>query len=402
MQRLLRLSNPVQHYDWGSPRWIPELTGTSNPDQRPWAELWMGVHPSAASSVLTTDGAQPLSRLLEQDGPRYLGAACAREFHTLPYLFKLLAAAKPLSIQTHPNLRQAREGWEKENAAGIAVDDPRRNYKDANHKPEILCALSPFRALCGFRPPPESAALLDRLKTPLLAPAVAALRGGDEAVGLRGLLRALFGLDGPERRRLGTLVRAAAADLAQADPAYRREWRLTAEFARFHPEDPSLLAPLYLNVLDLVPGEAIYLEAGILHAYVAGFGVELMANSDNVLRCGLTAKHMDTAELERVVSFRAFRPPILRLPAPAPDRYTYPTPAREFSLTVLQGKGGPVDYAPGKPSILLVTSGSADLAAQGERMRLEPGQSCFSAADARTVLNGAFTAYAAATGPGEP
>jgi len=398
MPQLLKLSNPVQHYDWGSPRWIPELMGISNPGEQPWAELWMGVHPNAPSSVLTPDGTQPLPLVLERDAPRYLGAACAQEFRTLPYLFKLLAAAKPLSIQTHPNLRQARDGWERENAAGIALDDPRRNYKDANHKPEILCALTPFRALCGFRPPREIAALLDHLQAPQLAAAVAGLEDANEERSLRAFLRALFALGGPERRRLGALVRAEAAGQAQADPANGREWRMADQFARLYPEDPSLLAPLYLNVLDLAPGEAVYLEAGILHAYVEGFGVELMANSDNVLRCGLTAKYMDVAELERVVSFEAFRPAILRPPTPEPDRYTYPTAAREFSLTVLRGRGSPVVCASGKPTILLVTSGSAEVAVKGELLRLDAGESCFIAAEAEPALSGSFTAYAAATG----
>jgi mannose-6-phosphate isomerase len=313
-----------------------------------------------------------------------------REFGTLPFLYKLLAAAKPLSVQAHPNRLQAEAGFERENRAGLAPGDPARSYKDPNHKPEILCALGPFRAMCGFREPGRIRALLETFardagnREPARGPLQAGfarlrstLEAGTTAEALRGFLRALFDLSAGFREALGAYTREQGPVLARTHPQYADEWRTAAYFARLYPADPAVISPLYLNLIRLEPGEAIYLPAGVLHAYIEGLGVELMANSDNVLRGGLTPKHVDLAELVRILEFAPFSPDILG--PPGSPVFTYPTACREFSLTVIRGSGAPVPFPKPGPGIVLVTQGRAVFSYRdgAEELILEPGESAF-------------------------
>jgi mannose-6-phosphate isomerase len=418
MTHLFKLENQVKHYDWGSPQWIPQLLGRENPAGEPWAELWMGVHPEAPSGV--AGEAASLPDLIRQDPEFYLGTGVNREFGTLPFLYKLLAAARPLSVQAHPSLTQAREGWERENRAGISLKAANRNYKDPNHKPEILCALSPFRAMCGFREPreilraleafsreaaPALAAALDRLKEPLgAADAGGAVTGtaagaASTTAALGDFLRALFGFSAEIRRELTAHTLRRAEALAETCPEYAEAWGTAAEFARLYPGDPAVIAPLYLNLLHLKSGEAIYLPAGVLHAYLEGFGVELMANSDNVLRGGLTSKHVDVTELLGVLNFSPFCPEILRGAGDDPW-HQYPTDCREFSLGTLRGTGPSIPFPPPGPGIILVTRGRAELDYRNgeERLTLKPGESAFIAPrpqDGDLRCAGDFTLYAA-------
>ncbi|GHU55832.1 hypothetical protein FACS189442_3860 [Spirochaetia bacterium] len=317
MNEIFKLKNQVKHYEWGSPKWIPQLLGVENAAGEPWAELWMGVHPGAPSQALLNTGNGnteiALGSLIAQNPQRYLGREAEESFGTLPFLFKLLAAAKPLSIQAHPSREQARAGWRRENGQGLAPDSPNRNYKDDNHKPEIICALSPFTALCGFREPAEIAALLEYFFGAIMD-GPQGLRGlkaalaepGDQAnpaapLPLKSFLKALFSLSAETRQELtGYILKTAGAVPADAvcpSKKFEAEWKNMVRFAELYPGDPGIIAPLYLNLLKLAPGDAIYLNAGVLHAYIDGFGVELMANSDNVLRGGLTPKHVDVDEL---------------------------------------------------------------------------------------------------------
>jgi mannose-6-phosphate isomerase len=362
---LYKLQNTVKHYEWGSPVHIPALLGADNSQGLPWAELWMGVHPGGPSRIggnkavtynparLSPAGELGLGDLIAADPERYLGRSAAKNFGGLPFLFKLLAAAKPLSIQAHPNPEQAREGWRRENEQGIPLEAPGRNYRDNCHKPEILCALNPFTAMCGFRPPGEISLLLAKCfegASPSLRegidPLQKALAGENP---LKAFLEALFRLS-PET--LGELT-AYVRETALTDG----EWDLAGRFAALYPGDPGIIAPLYLNILQLMPGEAIYLPAGILHAYVHGFGVELMANSDNVLRGGLSSKHVDPGELLSVLNFKPYRPGILK-PQPAGDGLSrYETPCREFSLQIMKSRGGTVLFPETGPAIIIVTEG---------------------------------------------
>jgi mannose-6-phosphate isomerase len=435
-QVLYRMTNPVQHYAWGSSHWIPHLLHTENPGEEPWAELWMGAHPASPSTVQVRGGGIGLGQLIAEDPRRYLGAEGAANFGGLPFLFKLLAAARPLSIQAHPGKEQARQGWQRENDRGIPLDAPERNYRDDNHKPEILCALSPFTALCGFRLPRDIYGLLSaylanapRSLQSGLAPLWAALEGGNEGGPLRGFFKRLYAIPGELRMEL-TAYALSAQDPGspEADPGI---WPLIRRFAGYYPGDPGILAPLYLNLLRLAPGQAIYLPAGILHAYVEGFGVELMANSDNVLRGGLTSKHIDVDELTRVLYFHPFMPELIspRLaapgaagkpdpaePSPAAGFFSYPSPCREFSLSIIHNLEGPLPIS--APAVIVVIRGRLTIsagkaaaapseAAAGGALpaswELGPGQSAFIPPSAVPPdLSGIYTLYAASIPPPAP
>jgi mannose-6-phosphate isomerase len=344
MINVFKLENTVKHYAWGSPDWIPRLLGTENSSHEPWAELWMGVHSEGPSKITLHGKTIPLSDMVE-----------------LPFLFKFLAAGQPLSIQAHPSLDQAREGFERENRAGTALSVPERNYKDPNHKPEILCALTPFTAMAGFREINESENLLALIQgTEKLR---AALRRG-----YGEFLSILFALGTEEWKALKSAVREAASANEGTVLA------LCREFAEIYPEDSGILSPLYLNVLTLKPFEALFVPAGMLHAYVYGFSVECMANSDNVLRGGLTPKHIDVEELFHILKFEPLKPEILTPEEIAPCCFRYTTPAREFTLYMLKGPKAELKE-PGD-LILAVFEGSVRLDTP-ENAVLRQGESVF-------------------------
>jgi mannose-6-phosphate isomerase len=426
---LYKLQNTVKHYEWGSPVHIPALLGADNSPGTPWAELWMGVHPGGPSRIagnkaLANNPANPsrtgelgLGDLIAANPDRCLGRSAAKKFGGLPFLFKLLAAAKPLSIQAHPNLEQAREGWRRENEKGLPLDAPNRNYKDNCHKPEILCALNPFTAMCGFRPPGEIGSLLAKC----FAGAPRALREG-----IGPLQTALEGKD-PLKTFLEALFQLSPETLAELT-AYAREtvlpegeWDLVSRFAGLYPGDPGIIAPLYLNLLQLMPGEAVYLPAGVLHAYVHGFAVELMVNSDNVLRGGLSSKHVDAAELLSILDFNPYRPEILK-PRPIGNGLSqYDAPCREFSLRVMKSRGGTAFFPEKGPAIVVVTEGRLRVNAgddknlNGENWTLARGESAFIPAQEEDgpdkagpglksgtlAFSGAYTIYIASLPPEE-
>jgi mannose-6-phosphate isomerase len=409
MNELFRLKNQIKHYEWGSPDDIPRLLGIEG-DGRPWAELWMGVHPGGPSETEFRGKPLSLGALIGQDREAFLGKAAVDRFGALPFLLKFLAAAKPLSIQAHPNREQARQGFERENREGIALDASCRNYKDPNHKPEILCALSPFSALCGFREPREIRRGLNRL----LDGAPSSLRrdmspltevlseSGDTAGAVRAFFAALFDLSPAVREELSGHIQKTRGTGSAPGTDVEKAGGYMAAFAKLYPGDPAVIAPLYLNVLELAPGEAVYLEAGAPHAYIRGFGIELMANSDNVLRGGLSAKHIDVPELMRVLNFSPRRPRTLKPAEPAPAWYTYAAPCEEFSLSVMNS-GGPERPFPEKgPAILAVTQGKARFFLPGKETVLLPGESVFIPArnpGETLYYSGGFRAYIATLPP---
>lgn len=408
MFQIFKLKNKVKPYEWGSSEWIPSLLGHPNPQGEPWAELWMGVHPEGPSQVSLPGEELLLSALISRDPLYYLGEGVNRTFGTLPFLYKLLAAAKPLSIQAHPSLKQAKEGWNRENREGLALNAPNRNYKDLNHKPEILCALSPFKAMCGFRAPDEIRRRLEALEElcPAQSPLGTALGELNSVLemngGLKDFIRLLFGFS-PEITGALTNLALQQDILEKNHPEFGEEWRLSASFAELYPGDPALIAPLYLNNIDLKPGEAIYLPAGILHAYIHGFGVELMANSDNVLRGGLTAKHVDVDELVRILNFSPLCPEIIKPPEDRAAFFRYPVPCREFSLSRRKGWGPGTDFSGDGPFILMVTEGRAVISEKntGEEWILEKGESAFIPAAMAAQgfsLRETYTLYAAGSG----
>lgn len=377
-----RLDNTIRPYAWGSTTAIPQLLGVE-PSGEPQAEMWMGAHPGAPSR--TTRGT--LVEVVESDPKRELGAEAVAKFGPrLPFLLKILAAGAPLSLQVHPDLRQAQEGYADEERRGIPVDAPHRNYKDANHKPELICALTEFDGLCGFRAPAESADLLAALDVDSLKPYVDLLHAHPEEAALREVLTAILTADREETAHTVTEAAAACARLGGDHAPY-------AGIAHHYPGDPGVLAAMLLNHVRLQPGEALFLGAGIPHAYLSGLGVEIMANSDNVLRCGLTPKHIDVPELLRVVRFEAGDPGVLR-PEAAPDgEEVYETPIDEFRLSrfVLPEGATAHDLTLHTPQILLCTAGRVHA---GEH-ELTAGQSVFVPAGEKAEVSGAGTLFRA-------
>ncbi|MFR9790866.1 mannose-6-phosphate isomerase, class I [Streptomyces sp. MB22_4] len=377
-----RLDNTVRPYAWGSPTAIPELLGVE-PTGEPQAEMWMGAHPGAPSR--TARGT--LAEVIDADPERELGReAVARFGPRLPFLLKILAAAAPLSLQVHPDLKQAREGYDDEERRGVPLDAPHRNYKDANHKPELICALTEFDGLCGFRHPARAADLLAGLGVDSLKPYVDLLRAHPEEAALREVLTAILTADPDDMARTVAEAGAACARLGGDYAPY-------ADLAHHYPGDPGVLAAMLLNHVRLQPGEALFLGAGVPHAYLSGLGVEIMANSDNVLRCGLTPKHVDVPELLRVVRFEAGDPGVLR-PEAAPDgEEVYETPIDEFRLSryVLSEGGAARDLTRDTPQILLCTAGTVRA---GEH-ELGPGRSVFVPAGEKAEVSGAGTVFRA-------
>jgi mannose-6-phosphate isomerase len=396
MTNFYKLRNQIKHYDWGSPDFIPRLMGLVS-NGTLYAELWMGSHAGSSSLVSLPSGEMSLGELIARDPRRYLGEKTAERYNTLPFLFKLLAAEKPLSIQAHPNLAQAREGFERENRAGLAQDAPNRNYRDSNHKPEIICALTPFTGMCGFRSPDEIRRLLsiflDSIPPSLregFAPLLQALETPNATTALRNFFEILFNLSSAVKNVLTEYILSVHS-------TENCEWELMRNFAQLYPGDPAVIAPLYLNVFRLEPGEAVFLKAGVLHAYIHGFGVELMANSDNVLRGGLTSKHIDIPELMKVLDFNPLKPQIIK-PEARFSCFTYPAPCEEFSLTVMRGTGGVMNMP-----LALAQSASIGIVTEGEvsvsGTVLKQGESAFflpaNSGESPLVLQGHFTFYIA-------
>ncbi|MET9517723.1 mannose-6-phosphate isomerase, class I [Streptomyces sp. NPDC002994] len=384
-----RLSNTVRPYAWGSTTAIPALLGTA-PTGEPQAEMWMGAHPGAPSRIDRggTGGEQPLSAVIDAAPEAELGEAAVAKFGPrLPFLLKILAAGAPLSLQVHPNLEQAKEGYAAEERAGVPIDAPHRNYKDANHKPELICALTPFEGLCGFRAPAESADVLAALEVDSLKPYVDLLHAHPEDAALREVLTAVLAADRTEMAETVASAAAAADRLGGAYAPY-------ATLAHHYPGDPGVIAAMLLNYVQLQPGEALFLGAGVPHAYLSGLGVEIMANSDNVLRCGLTPKHVDVPELLRIVRFEARDPGILRPEASSSTgEELYDTPIDEFRLSrhVLAPGGAPRTLPSATPQILLCTAGKVHA---GE-LTLAPGESAFVPAGESVELSGTGTLFRA-------
>ncbi|MEB8343248.1 mannose-6-phosphate isomerase, class I [Streptomyces endophyticus] len=377
-----RLTNTIRPYAWGSTTAIPQLIGVS-PTGEPQAEMWMGAHPGAPSR--TERG--PLNEVIDAHPETELGSEAVAKFGPrLPFLLKLLAAGAPLSLQVHPDLQQAKEGYEDEEKRGVPIDAPHRNYKDANHKPELICALTPFDGLCGFRAPEEAAQLLEGLGVDSLKPYADLLRAHPEEAALREVLTAVLSADPADMERTVTEATAAAQRIGGAYEPY-------AGIAHHYPGDPGVIAAMLLNYVQLQPGEALFLGAGVPHAYLDGLGVEIMANSDNVLRCGLTPKHVDVPELLRIVRFEGTDPGVLRPEASPDGEEVYDTPIDEFRLSrfVLPESGADYDLTAATPQILLCTAGTVRV---GE-LALAPGESAFVPANEKVNVSGSGTVFRA-------
>ncbi|TSD97353.1 mannose-6-phosphate isomerase, class I [Skermania sp. ID1734] len=394
-----RLEGVVRNYAWGSRTALAELCGRQVPSPHPEAELWFGAHP-ADPALLVLDGQRrSLLEALHADPETELGGKVVRQFGTrLPFLLKILAAEEPLSLQAHPSAAQAREGFERENRARIPIDSPVRNYRDDSHKPELVVALEPFEALAGFRDPRVTIELLQALEVAALDKYASLLIEQPNAIGLRTLFTTWITLPQPV---LGALlpevldgcVRYLAnhSRCAGCDRRFGPEVRSALELAETYPGDAGILAALLLNRVTLEPGEGLYLDAGNLHAYLRGVAVEIMANSDNVLRGGLTPKHVDVPELLRVLDFTPVDVPVLRpVPYGADGVVRYRTPAPEFALlrVDLSAATGPVSVAVDGPAIALCTAADVQIRCGGEELILRPGAAGWvSAADPEITVS---------------
>lgn len=366
MQQILALRGAIQHYDWGSRTVLAELLGRPVPSPRPEAELWLGAHPHGQAEARVEGRWEPLGALIERAAEAVLGPS-VHSLHgpRLPFLLKVLAVEQPLSLQAHPNAVQARAGFRRSRAAGD------RTYPDPYPKPELLCALSPFRALCGFLPLPEVRERFAALGLPKLVPA-----GDDEPAVLRRFLGAWLGSpDDAHREAILGRALAAASRRASEDGAYA----LVGKLAEIHPDDPGVLAPLFLREIELAPGEALFLAPGALHAYLGGVGVELMGSSDNVLRAGLTRKPVHVTELLRVLRFASGSPPLVRPRPRSAGERVWSTPAGEFELSELSPREG-LAVAVGERAgveILCCVEGACRVQPQqGGGVELGRGESC--------------------------
>lgn len=358
MKTISILKNTVQEYAWGSYTAIAELLGKKSPSAGPQAELWMGAHPKAPSEVKYGGKWVSLLDLIKNNPKDILGKEVAHKFnHTLPYLFKVLAAAKPLSLQAHPGKRQAAKGFEKENRLGIPIDAPNRNYKDDNHKPECICALTPFWALNGFRRVSEILLLMEKICPHGLAGELDDLRDQPDKKGLKNFFSVLLTMERERKKQIIDDAIVNAHRFSEDDNLFKWTIKLYNEYKT----DIGIFSPILLNLICLKPGQAMFIPSGALHAYIDGVGIELMANSDNVLRGGLTPKHVDVQELLSILDFEEKDIKIIASKKCKNFEMIYPSPAEEFVLSVISGNKEIAYKSPVKRSIeiILCTDGKA-------------------------------------------
>ncbi|MEU0495654.1 mannose-6-phosphate isomerase, class I [Mycobacterium sp. NPDC006124] len=384
------LRGALRTYAWGSHTAIAEFTGRHSPTPHPEAELWLGAHPGDPAWLAGDGGERSLLDTIADDPDGQLGAATRQRFgDALPFLAKVLAAEEPLSLQAHPSAEQAAEGFSREDRLHIPVSAPTRNYRDRSHKPELLVALGPFEALAGFRPVAQSVELLRALTVADLDPFVNLLSGQADANGLRALFTTWITAPQADLDVLvPQVLDGAVAYLRSGATRFAREAKTALQLGELYPGDAGVLAALLLNRISLEPGEAIFLPAGNLHAYLHGLGFEVMANSDNVLRGGLTPKHVDVPELLRVLDFTPTDESALR-PRSTRDgiEIVYDTPAPEFAVSLLRLDGEDLGHeidAPSRhdgPQVLFCTEGSVQVHAKSSVLTLERGAAAWVAAD---------------------
>ena len=380
-----RLEPARQRYAWGSTSAIPALLGRAD-DGAPWAEAWYGSHPAGPARV--AEGGV-LSELIDAEPARLLVEDIIWRFgRRLPFLLKLIAPEQPLSLQVHPSQAQAAEGYAREDEAGIALDHPCRNYKDTNHKPEMVLALTRFQAVAGFRAPRRAVEVLAGLDSPLARRMRRTLRLNPTRYGIRQVFSdVVSAATRPSPQEIDALVTEIAARFeAGTSPSLRVDSNVV-KMADTFPGDPGIAAALLLNPVTLQPGEALFVPAGSVHAYISGLGVEVMASSDNVLRAGLSAKHIDVPEMLACVDYVA-APPVR--PAPeylsrATRAYYAPVDDFELMVTTVVAADGRLPVPGRGPRILLAVEGAMTLVTQADTQTLAQGEAVFVGADERSL-----------------
>ncbi len=372
---MFKLKNQIQNYAWGSKTSISELFGIENPTNEPQAEIWMGAHSGGCSRNEENDNL--LSDVIVQNKNAVLGCATVNRFGELPYLFKVLAAGTPLSIQVHPNKHKSEIGFARENEQGIPLNDPIRNYKDPNHKPELVYALTPYKAMNGFRPIEHIIHLFNEIALSELTQEVVLLERGASNKELEQFFSSIMMLNGGRKEKV----------LAQLEEAYCKPVvsnmaceaiEYSKVFKKHYEGDIGLLAPFILNTVQLEPGEAMFLFAETPHAYVQGTALEIMASSDNVLRAGLTPKHMDIPELIDNVDFTPINPEDLKIsPIMKEGKQQYPIPVDDFGFDILQAKGVEQKQYVRSAEILFCIDYSVVVQSQSKSIELSAGDSLF-------------------------
>ncbi|HRY53551.1 MAG TPA: mannose-6-phosphate isomerase, class I [Spirochaetia bacterium] len=387
--RIYKLDNPVQRYAWGSRDGIASALGVPNPGGGPFAELWMGAHPSAPSQVEAEGRKLGLDELIAADPEACLGSVCVERFgRELPFLFKALSAGSPLSIQAHPGKRKAELGFERENLSGIPVDAPERNYRDPNHKPEASVALTRLELLCGFRPIAEIIENVRALGSGRYSHAFDRLERNPGRAELSVLFYGIVSAEEGIRHETLEHARRDVEELLASGgvpPGREGAFRWVLRLMELFPGDIGALAPLVLNLVEVETGQSVAIAPGELHAYLSGTCLELMANSDNVIRGALTGKHVDLPELVSVLSFNPERVrPVGPEPASGGEE-CYPLFVPDFQISrITLRPGEPWERRGSGPEILLCAQGEAEIAggAPGSGgLRLARGESAFAAAD---------------------
>ncbi|MFZ4373401.1 MAG: mannose-6-phosphate isomerase, class I [Mycobacterium sp.] len=378
----------IRTYAWGSRSAIADFTGRPAPTAHPEAELWLGAHPGDPAHLEGPRGETSLLDAISADPQAQLGSAVRDRFgDVLPFLVKVLAADEPLSLQAHPSAEQAVEGYRREDRAGVGLKSPIRNYRDRSHKPELLVALSDFEALVGFRPAARSVTLLRALEVPGLDPFIGLLADQSDASGLRALFTTWITAPQPD---LDVLIPAvldgAVSYMRSGAKEFAPEIKAVLELGERYPGDAGVLAALLLNRISLKPGEGIFLPAGNLHSYLQGMAMEVMANSDNVLRGGLTPKHVDVPELLRVLDFTPVVDARVHTHRDGIE-LVYDTPTAEYAACVLTLDGEHLGHqvdAPshhGGPQVLVCTEGSVVVRCKSDEIHIQRGGAAWVAAD---------------------
>lgn len=372
---LIKLDNVIQNYPWGSRSSIGTLFGYPNPNNEPQAELWMGIHPNGCSKCAETGEA--LSAIINKDKQAKLGTKTVEKFGDLPYLFKVLAANTPLSIQVHPSKKNAKIGFDRENKKGIALNAAERNYKDPNHKPELVYALTPYKAMNGFRPITTIIELFEAFEIEALQSLLTELKEHNNSLGLKQFFSQLMQLSGDTKKH--ALEQLYLAHNKNFDHSLFDEVnQYSREFRQYYNDDIGLFSPLLLNTIELQPGEAMFLFAETPHAYVQGTGLEIMANSDNVLRAGLTPKYIDVPELISNTRFQSITPSDIKLkPEPIEQGVHFPIPVEDFGFEVLDATGQPQTTELTSGEILFCIKGNMTVSSSNKVLSLTAGESIF-------------------------
>lgn len=372
--KIFKLKGKVQHYAWGGYTYIPNWLGVANNENQPCAEYWMGAHPSASSVLETGSGDQSLYQAIQQQPEAYIGAAVQERFGELPYLFKILDVKDMLSIQVHPSKTEAEKGFAAEEAAGIPISAAHRNYKDKNHKPEVMVALSDFWLLHGFLQP-------ELLRNVLVTvPAFNTLVTLFDREGYKGLYQHVMELPQNQVNTLLTplvlaeLQKKQAGELSKTEPGW---WvsKLYENEAALGDIDRGVFSIYFFNIVQVAPGQAVFQGAGVPHAYLEGQNVELMANSDNVLRGGLTPKHVDVPELLKHTLFEGITPDIMDGVEITEGEKSYPCPVPDFGIGKIELKAGEgFRHTATSLEIIVLLDGALQIQGSGRELTAHKGE----------------------------